>query len=82
VNVVESADTAFWTEPVQGPQGDSAAPITLGLQRHPTVLFRETKGDTVTFYHFRRGVGCVGFERAIGGKLFAAGSLFRYQTRP
>lgn len=80
VNVVEDVDTAFWTEPVEGLRRDAAAPVSLGLQRQPTVLFRETKGDTVTFYHFRRGVGCVGFERAIAGRLFAAGSLYRFSA--
>jgi hypothetical protein len=73
---VASLDTAFWTEALAGMYADTATVLSAGLQRHPTILFKETAGDTVTFYHFRRGLGCVAFQRAARGKLIAAGSLF------
>lgn len=75
------ADTSFWTDALFPTDPDSTAPVRQGFQRQPTTLFKETKGDTVTFYHFRRGVGCVGFERAARGKLIAAGTLFRFYGR-
>lgn len=78
VTQLVDADTTFWTDALFPTEADSVAPVRLGLQRQPTVLFRETKEDTVTFYHFRRGVGCVGFERAARGKLIAAGTLFSF----
>ncbi len=70
------ADTAFYTEILfQGADEEAKAPIQHGFQRHPTLLFRETYGDTVTYYHFRRGVGCMGFERSTRGKLLATGYI-------
>jgi hypothetical protein len=71
-----TADTAFYTEVLfQGTAEAAKAPVSHGFQRHPTLLFRETKGDVVTYYHFRRGVGCLGFERSRGGALIAAGFI-------
>lgn len=78
VTELVDADTAFWTDALFYGDGDSIAPVRQGFQRQPTTLFRETKDDTVTFYHFRRGVGCVGFERSARGKLIAAGSLYQF----
>lgn len=75
------ADTTFWTETLFPHDGDEKAPARLGFQRQPTTLFRETKADTVTYYHFRKGVGCVGFERTAGGKLIATGSLYQFFGR-
>ncbi len=73
-----SADTVFWTEALPGMAPDTASPVSGGMQRHPTFLFKESAGDTLTYYHFRRGIGCVGFTRTARGKLLAAGSLFRF----
>jgi hypothetical protein len=75
---VVSLDTAFWTEPMANMYADTAVHIRSGLQRQPTILFKETAGDTVTFYHFRRGMGCIAFQRAARGKLIAAGSLYSW----
>jgi hypothetical protein len=75
---VVSLDTSFWTEAVTSPYEDTAAYIRSGLQRQPTILFKETAGDTVTYYHFRRGMGCVAFQRAARGKLIASGSMYSF----
>lgn len=75
---VVSLDTTFWTEAVTNPYQDTAAYIRSGLQRQPTLLFKETAGDTVTFYHFRRGMGCIAFQRSARGRLIAAGSLYSF----
>jgi hypothetical protein len=75
---VVSLDTSFWTEAVTNVYQDSAAYVRSGLQRQPTILFKETAGDTVTFYHFRRGMGCIAFQRAARGKLIASGSLYSF----
>jgi hypothetical protein len=72
------ADTSFWTDRLFLPVNDTAAQVSHGFQKQPTVLFKETKDDTVTFYHFRRGVGCVGFERSARGKLIASGTLYQF----
>lgn len=80
LNALVDADTSFWTETLF-PRDDSTT-IRHGFQKQPTFLFREAKGDTVTHYHFRRGVGCVGFQRAVAGKLMASGSLFRFNGSP
>jgi hypothetical protein len=53
----------------------AAAPIVQGMQRHTALRFKETAGDTVSYYFFRKGVGLLGFERSVGGKLIAAGSI-------
>lgn len=56
--------------------GDTAAaPIVQGMQRHTAFRFKETAGDTVSYYFFRKGVGLLGYERSAGGKLIAAGSI-------
>lgn len=73
-----SADTAFWTEALPGMEPDPKSMVRAGMQRQPTLLFKETAGDTLTFYHFRRGMGCVAFSRSAGGKLIASGSLFAF----
>ena len=78
VTTLVDADTTFWTDALFPTERDSTAPVRVGFQRQPTTLFRETKDDTVTYYHFRRGVGCVGFERAARGKLIASGTLFNF----
>ncbi|MDB5048599.1 MAG: hypothetical protein JWO30_1670 [Fibrobacteres bacterium] len=71
-----SADTAFYTDILfQGSDEVEKAPIERGFQKQPTLLFRETYGDTLTYYHFRRGVGCLGFERSTRGKLLATGYI-------
>lgn len=67
------------------PQDTAGSPVAQGFQRHAAYLFRETAGDTVTYYHFRKGVGCLGFERSAGGRLLASGSLrsfYRPNPRP
>jgi hypothetical protein len=79
---VVSLDTAFWTEAMWNMYADTATYIRSGLQRQPTILFKETAGDTVTFYHFRRGMGCVAFQRAARGKLIAAGSIYSFSGYP
>ena len=57
-------------------RGDTAAaPIVQGMQKHTALRFKETAGDTVSYYFFRRGVGLLGYERSAGGKLIAAGSI-------
>jgi hypothetical protein len=53
----------------------AAAPIVQGMQRHSAYRFKETAGDTVSYYFFRKGVGLLGYERSAGGKLIAAGSI-------
>jgi hypothetical protein len=55
--------------------------IAFGFQRHSTVLFRETAGDTVTYYHFGRGVGLMAFERSVLGRLLASGTLVSFSPR-
>jgi hypothetical protein len=78
------SDTVFYTK-VLFTTGDEGikAPIEYGFQRQPSTLFRETYGDTLTYYHFRRGVGCLGFERSVRGKLIASGAIrsFRGEYR-
>ncbi len=76
-----SLDTAIWTETLFAYENDPAAPVRLGFQRQPTLLFKETKDDTLTYYHFRRGVGCVAFERSVAGKLLASGSIISFYGR-
>lgn len=57
-------------------RGDTAAaPIVHGMQKHTAYRFKETAGDTVSYYFFRKGVGLLGFERSAAGKLVAAGSI-------
>lgn len=74
-----SADTAFYTEILFRDAAETAvAPIEQGFQKHHTLLFRETYGDTLTYYHFRRGVGCLGFERSTRGKLLATGYIHAF----
>ncbi|MDB5102971.1 MAG: hypothetical protein JWP91_660 [Fibrobacteres bacterium] len=77
-----SPDTSFYTA-VLFPWGDETgeAPIQYGFQRQPALLFRETAGDTITYYNFRRGVGCLGFERAVNGKLVASGVLQSFSSK-
>lgn len=53
----------------------TAAPIVQGMQRHSAYRFKETAGDTISYYFFRKGVGLLGYERSAGGKLIAAGSI-------
>jgi hypothetical protein len=53
----------------------AAAPIVQGMQRHSAYRFKETAGDTISYYFFRKGVGLLGYERSAGGKLIAAGSI-------
>jgi hypothetical protein len=61
----------------------AAAPLVQGMQRHTALRFKETAGDTVSYYFFRKGVGLLGFERSAGGKLIAAGSISSfYAIRP
>lgn len=76
------AQEPYYTETLF-PSDTVGAPVAQGFQRHTAYLFRETAGDTVTYYHFRKGVGCLGFERAAGGKLIASGSIkaFYKETR-
>ncbi|MDQ3000517.1 MAG: hypothetical protein M3Y08_04565 [Fibrobacterota bacterium] len=77
-----SSDTGFFTEVLfHGSAETAKAPVSHGFQKHPTLLFRETTGDTLTYYHFRRGVGCLGFERSAGGKLIAAGFIKTFYGR-
>ncbi len=64
-----------WSEEVK------KAPIQYGFQRQPCLLFRETAGETVTYYYFRRGVGLLGFERAARGKLIASGVIKSFYGR-
>ena len=66
-------DTAYFSDLIL--KEDAAAPVRYGFQRHPTVLIKEREGDTLTHYHFRRGVGCLAFERTVGGRLRAAGTI-------
>lgn len=61
--------------------GDTGVYRRHGFQKHETILIRETNGDTVTHYHFRKGVGCMGFERVVGGRLRASGTIFEIFTR-
>jgi hypothetical protein len=77
-----SSDTALFTE-VLFTYGEAAekAPIANGLQKHSTLLFKETAGDTLTYYHFSRGVGCLAFERGVKGKLLAAGTATSFYGR-
>lgn len=78
-----SADTAFFTKVLfHGADEKAKAPVSHGFQKHPTHLFRETMGDVVTYYHFRRGVGCLGFERSRGGRLIAAGFIKTFYRLP
>lgn len=77
-----SSDTVFFTEVLfHGSAETAKAPVSHGFQKHPTLLFRETNGDTLTYYHFRRGVGCLGFERSTGGRLIAAGFIKTFYGR-
>ncbi|GEM_PF-6683356 len=74
-----NADTACYTEVLFDSQEEIAkAPVQYGFQRQPTLLFKETAGDNVTYYHFRRGVGLVGFERSYKGKLIATGVIKQF----
>jgi hypothetical protein len=66
-------EAAYLTEPIF--PSSAEYPVEDGFQRHATLLFRETAGDTLTYYHFAKGVGCVGFERSAGGRLLASGTL-------
>jgi hypothetical protein len=66
-------ESAYLTEPLFGSSAEH--PVEDGFQRHATYLFRETAGDTLTYYHFAKGVGCVGFERSAKGRLLASGTL-------
>lgn len=78
------AQKGYYTETLF-PSDTVGAPVAQGFQRHTAYLFRETAGDTVTYYHFRKGVGCLGFERAAGGQKIASGTLksfYRLTGRP
>ena len=77
-NELAAMDTAIWTDVLFPYENDPAAPVRHGFQRQPTVLFKETMGDTLTYYHFRRGVGCVAFERSVAGKLLATGTIHTF----
>jgi hypothetical protein len=71
-----SADTSVYTPVLfTDPDEVAKAPIQYGFQRQPTYLFRETFGDIVSYYHFRRGVGLVAFEQTRKGVLQASGAL-------
>lgn len=70
----EDSASAFLTD-VLFRSDTAGAPIVDGFQRHSAFRFRETAGDTVTVYHFRNGVGCLGFERSARGRLLSAGVL-------
>ncbi len=48
------------------------------LQTHQAHQFREIRQDTVTVYHFKRGIGCLHFERSVKGKLHSVGTLTQY----
>jgi hypothetical protein len=76
-----SADTAVYTPALfTEPDEIAKAPIQYGFQRQPTYLFRETYGDVVSYYHFRRGVGLVAFERSRNGLLLASGTLRAFRV--
>jgi hypothetical protein len=71
-----SADTALFTETLfPYSLSTGSEPARFGFQRHATLLFKETAGDTLTYYHFSRGVGCLAFERSVQGRLLAAGTI-------
>lgn len=71
-----SADTGVYTPVLFAePEAIAEAPVQYGLQRQPTYLFRETYGDVISYYHFRRGVGLVAFEQTRKGALQACGTL-------
>jgi hypothetical protein len=77
-----SADTAFYTEILfTGFEEETKAPIQDGFQKHHALMFRETYKDTLTYYYFRRGVGCLGFERSARGKLLATGYIQTFSSR-
>lgn len=69
-------EALYLTEPLFLPSDEH--PVEDGFQRHSTLLFRETAGDTLTYYHFAKGVGCVGFERSVMGRLIASGTLVAF----
>lgn len=71
---LEEKEAVYYTEAI--PAGDTlGAPVSQGFQRHTAFKFREIAGDTVTIYHFKRGLGCLGFERSAKGRLMAMGTL-------
>jgi hypothetical protein len=77
-----SADTAFYTEVLfRGGEEEGKAPIQDGFQKHRTLMFRESHKDTLTYYYFRRGVGCLGFERSTRGRLLATGYIQTFSSR-
>lgn len=69
-----SLDAEYVTETLF-PQDSAANRPSLGFQRHRAIHLRETAGDTVSDYYLRRGVGILGFERSVRGRLVAAGTL-------
>lgn len=52
-----------------------------GFKKWTCVSLKETRSDTVTAYHFARGIGLVRTERLIQGKLQALAEIKQYQRR-
>jgi hypothetical protein len=73
----DSAATYYTGNALPGP---TRTPMVQGFQKHTAYRFRETHGDTVTLYHFKHGLGCLGFERSAGGRLLAAGTLVGFSN--
>lgn len=71
-------DKAIYFTETLFPYDTAGSPVTQGFQRHTAYLFKEIAGDTVTLYHFRKGVGCLGFERSAGGRLLASGTIHSF----
>lgn len=77
-----SPETTYYTETVL--RGE---PNRHGFQSHKAVLIKESFHDTakaqdvITFYYLQKGVGILGMERSINGRLAATGIIRNISER-
>jgi len=69
-----SRDTSYLTENLFN-ENLISNPGEVSFEKHSAYLFKETQSDTSTFYYLRKGVGILGFERVVGNKTVAVGTL-------
>jgi hypothetical protein len=76
---LDDSSSSYYTEALLSTYNPSAA-TGQGFQKHTALRFKETAGDTLTVYHFKDGLGCLGFERSTGGRLLAVGTLVGFSN--